>query len=137
MPGFEKNRTSASADDTDKPGLFKRLREGLSRTRHNLSDGLADLVQGSKSIDDGLLEDIETQLLVADVGIEATREIIDGLTELELAIRPDQPAADLERLAPHLTAALGADHTRAVIQRQLDRTQRPGSRKRLRQLLRN
>lgn len=82
MLGFGKNKTSAATDEAAKPGLFKRLREGLSRTRHNLSDGLTDLVRSSKSIDDGLLEEIETRLLVADVGIEATREIIDGLTEL-------------------------------------------------------
>ena len=82
MLGFGKNKTSAATDEATKPGLLKRLREGLSRTRHNLSDGLTELVRSSKSIDDGLLEEIETQLLVADVGIEATREIIDGLTEL-------------------------------------------------------
>lgn len=82
MLGFGKNKTSAATDKAAKPGLLKRLREGLSRTRHNLSDGLTELVRSSQSIDDGLLEDIETQLLVADVGIEATREIIDGLTEL-------------------------------------------------------
>ena len=82
MLGFGKNKTSVTTDEASKPGLFKRLREGLSRTRHNLSDGLTELVRSSQSIDDGLLEEIETQLLVADVGIEATREIIDGLTEL-------------------------------------------------------
>jgi len=82
MLGFGKNKTSADSGDAEKPGLFKRLRDGLSRTRHNLSDGITELVLGSRSIDDGLLEEIETQLVVADVGIEATREIIDGLTEL-------------------------------------------------------
>ena len=81
MLGFGKNKTSTTSDEAERPGLFKRLREGLSRTRHSLSDGLADLVLGSNTIDDGLLEEIETQLLVADVGIEATREIIDNLTE--------------------------------------------------------
>ena len=81
MLGFGKNKTSTTTDEAERPGLFKRLREGLSRTRHSLSDGLADLVLGSKSIDDELLEEIETRLLMADVGIEATREIIDGLTE--------------------------------------------------------
>lgn len=80
MLGFGKK--SAPADD-DKParrGLFGRLRDGLSRTRSSLADGVADLVLGSKQIDDELLEELETQLLVSDVGVEATREIIDGLT---------------------------------------------------------
>ena len=81
MLGFGKNKTSASAEQTEKSGLFKRLRDGLSRTRHGLTDGLTDLVLGSKSIDDNLLEEVETQLLVADIGMDATRDIIDNLTE--------------------------------------------------------
>ena len=81
MLGFGKNKTSASAEQTEKSGLFKRLRDGLSRTRHGLTDGLSDLVLGSKSIDDNLLEEVETQLLVADIGMDATGDIIDNLTE--------------------------------------------------------
>mgnify|MGYP001822211875 CR=1 FL=1 len=81
MLGFGKNKTSDKADKPDKTGLFKRLKDGLSRTRQNLTGGVAELVLGSKSIDDNLLEEIETMLLVADVGVEATREIIDRLTE--------------------------------------------------------
>jgi len=81
MLGFRKNKTSAKSDKPEKAGLFKRLKQGLSRTRESLTGGVADLVLGSKSIDDELLEEIETMLLVADVGVEATREIIDGLTD--------------------------------------------------------
>jgi hypothetical protein len=44
---------------------------------------------------------------------------------------------DLERLAPHLTAALGAAHTRAVLEREINRAKNPGIRKRLRQLLKD
>jgi len=62
------------------PGLFARLKQGLARTRANFSDGLADLVMGRKQIDDELLEDLETLLLTADVGVEATRRIVDDLT---------------------------------------------------------
>jgi len=62
------------------PGLFARLKQGLARTRANFSDGLADLVMGRKQIDDELLEDLETLLLTADVGVAATRRIIDDLT---------------------------------------------------------
>ena len=81
MLGFGKNKTSDKSDKPEKAGLFKRLKDGLSRTRESLTGGVADLVVGSKSIDDELLEEIETMLLVADVGVEATREIIDSLTE--------------------------------------------------------
>jgi fused signal recognition particle receptor len=81
MLGFGKNKTSTKPDKPEQSGLFKRLKDGLSRTRQSLTGGVADLVLGSKSIDDDLIEEIETMLLVADVGVEATREIIDGLTE--------------------------------------------------------
>ncbi len=65
---------------TDQKGLFGRLRDRLSKTRHSLTDGMADLVLGKKTIDDELLEELETRLLTADVGIEATTRIITDLT---------------------------------------------------------
>ncbi|MDH3561106.1 MAG: signal recognition particle-docking protein FtsY [Gammaproteobacteria bacterium] len=79
MLGFRKNKTTGDAEATGKTGLFARLKSGLARTRHSLTDGVATLVLGSKAIDEALLEEIETTLLVADIGVEATREIIDDL----------------------------------------------------------
>ncbi|RLT95095.1 signal recognition particle-docking protein FtsY [Ketobacter sp.] len=61
--------------------FFARVKQGLSRTRAGLSDGLAGLLLGKKAIDDDLLEEIETQLLVADVGMDATSKIIAAITE--------------------------------------------------------
>ena len=63
----------------DESGIFARLKSGLSRTRSRLSDGLAEIVLGEKTIDLDLLEEIETQLLSADIGIDATDQIIDNL----------------------------------------------------------
>lgn len=60
--------------------LFQRMQDGLSRTRGNLSEGLTGLFAGRKTIDDDLLEEVETLLLTADVGMTATTEIIDNLT---------------------------------------------------------
>ena len=64
-----------------KGGWLSRIKQGLSRTSSNFSEGLGNLILGRKTIDEDLLEEIETQLLVADVGIEATSEIIEDLTE--------------------------------------------------------
>lgn len=61
--------------------FFSRIKSGLSRTRGQLSEGLSKLLLGQKQIDEELLEDIETQLLTADVGIAATTEIINHITE--------------------------------------------------------
>ncbi|MTI13412.1 signal recognition particle-docking protein FtsY [Sansalvadorimonas verongulae] len=62
-------------------GFFSRMKSGLSKTRASLVEGVTTLFIGKKEIDDELLEDLETQLLVSDVGIDATRQIIDGLTQ--------------------------------------------------------
>ena len=64
-----------------KKSFFGRIKSGLSRTRNNLGDGLAHLFLGAKQIDDDLFEEIETQLLVADVGIEATTSLLKKLSE--------------------------------------------------------
>lgn len=68
------------AEPAPKPSLFARIKKGLSRTSNHLSSGLANLLLGKKAIDEELLEDIETLLLSADVGIDATTDIIDDLT---------------------------------------------------------
>lgn len=65
----------------EKLGFFARIKRGLSRTSNQLSEGLSSLLMGKKAIDDELLEEIETLLLMADVGVEATSEIIDDLTD--------------------------------------------------------
>lgn len=58
-----------------------RLKQGLSKTGATLSASLGNLVMGKKEIDANLLEDLETRLLVADLGVEATAEVIDELTK--------------------------------------------------------
>lgn len=64
----------------EKSGFFSRLKSGLSKTRSNLTEGLGKILLGEKKIDGKLLAEIENQLLSADVGIEATRQIIENLT---------------------------------------------------------
>ena len=78
MFGFK----SAPKEAPEKPGgLFASLRQRLAKTRANLSSGLADLLLGKKQIDADLLEQLEDQLLMADVGMEATSRITGNLTE--------------------------------------------------------
>lgn len=60
--------------------VFQRIRSGLGKTRANLTSGLSDLFAGGKTVDADLLEEIETTLLMADVGVTATSEIIESLT---------------------------------------------------------
>jgi fused signal recognition particle receptor len=87
-------------------GWLGRIRAGLSKTRAGLADGLGTLFLGGKRLDDALLEDLETRLLVADVGLDATRRILDGLTE-KLG-RKDllTPEVVMNTLAADMTALL-------------------------------
>ncbi|WP_085716361.1 signal recognition particle-docking protein FtsY [Pseudomonas sp. B28(2017)] len=71
---------SARTEET-KAGFFARLKQGLSKTSASIGEGMASLFLGKKVIDDELLEDLETRLLTADVGVEATSVIIQRLTQ--------------------------------------------------------
>ena len=65
----------------EKTGFFSRLRRGLNRTSENLVQGMGTLFLGRKEIDEDLLEELESRLLLADVGVDATRDIIGHLTQ--------------------------------------------------------
>jgi fused signal recognition particle receptor len=71
-------------DDTqEKPqreGFFARLKRSLVRTRENIGSGFFGLFRGKK-IDDELFEELETQLLTADLGVDTTSRIIEGLVQ--------------------------------------------------------
>jgi len=84
--GAGKNRDDPKEDaekssESPKRKRFARLKNRLQRTRRGLVEGLADLFLGKKAIDDEALEELETRLLLADVGVEATGAIIARLTE--------------------------------------------------------
>ncbi|MGI2172883.1 signal recognition particle-docking protein FtsY [Shewanella ulleungensis] len=63
-----------------KEGMFARLKRGLMRTSENIGSGFIGLFSGKK-IDDDLFEELEEQLLIADVGVETTTKLIKSLTE--------------------------------------------------------
>ncbi|MEM9254394.1 MAG: signal recognition particle-docking protein FtsY [Pseudomonadota bacterium] len=69
-----------ASKDEGGPGFFARLKRGLGRTSDNLVEGVGNLFLGRKEIDAELLEELESLLLMADVGVDATLEIIDSLT---------------------------------------------------------
>ncbi|MDH1085659.1 signal recognition particle-docking protein FtsY [Pantoea brenneri] len=63
-----------------KEGFFARLKRSLVKTRQNLGSGFISLFRGKK-IDDDLFDELEEQLLIADVGVDTTRRIITHLTQ--------------------------------------------------------
>jgi fused signal recognition particle receptor len=88
MFGFNK-KTEHSEDSEDKAQeeaqkkskFFARLKRGLDKTRAALTMDLSELLLGKKAIDDELLEEIETLLLTADVGVEATEALMKDLNQ--------------------------------------------------------
>jgi len=72
--------TQVEQERPSKEGFFARLKRSLVKTRQNLGSGFIGLFRGKK-IDDDLFDELEEQLLIADVGVETTRKIITSLTE--------------------------------------------------------
>jgi fused signal recognition particle receptor len=69
------------SDAQNRAGFLDRLKQGLSKTSASIGEGMASLFLGKKAIDEDLLEELETRLLMADVGVEATTAIIQSLTQ--------------------------------------------------------
>jgi len=78
MFGFKKPETSQQ-QTVDRINIFSSLKTGLSKTQAKLFGGVGDLLLGKKKLDTTFLDDLEERLLVADLGIHATTEIIDAL----------------------------------------------------------
>lgn len=76
------DETVAPLDEGEEKGrFFKRMKSGLSKTRKAMSSGIGTLLLGRREIDDELFEELEMQLVMADVGVEATRQVIDNLEQ--------------------------------------------------------
>ncbi|MCT6885805.1 MAG: signal recognition particle-docking protein FtsY [Gilliamella apis] len=63
-----------------KEGFFSRLKKGLFKTKQNIGSGFLSLFKGKK-IDDELFEELEEQLIIADVGFDTTQRLISSLTQ--------------------------------------------------------
>lgn len=107
----ELNTATATEDKQQKkPGLFNRLADKLKKTGDNFGSNLGQILLGKKEIDDELLEDIETQLLIADVGVDTTQKIINQLTSaIERDALTDSDAL-YEQLKSELKNILGEDN---------------------------
>ena len=80
VPKSEVPKSEATQEKPASKGFFSRLRDSLSRTKESIGTGFISLFAGKK-IDDDLYEELETQLLIADVGMTTTTKIINNLTE--------------------------------------------------------
>jgi fused signal recognition particle receptor len=105
----QKKQTAEELNNAEKPaktGFFSRLKIGLSKTRSHFTASLATILLGKKTLDHDLLETIETQLLTADVGIEATQQLINTLTKKLDRKELTDPAIVLQTLQDEMKAIL-------------------------------
>ncbi|MBQ8663427.1 MAG: signal recognition particle-docking protein FtsY [Eubacterium sp.] len=65
----------------EKKGFFKRLVAGLSKTRNNIVSGFESVFSGFSKIDDDFYEELEEILIMGDIGVRATEEILESLKE--------------------------------------------------------
>jgi len=103
QPAPAERPTSRKADGD---GFFARLRRGLGRTSDNLVAGVGNLFLGRKEIDAELLEELESRLLMADLGVEATMQTIERLTQRVSRKELLQPDALGDALREELFAIL-------------------------------
>ncbi len=75
---------SETEENNGKGGFWKRLSSSLGKTRTQLAEGVGNLILGEKEIDQEVLDDLETALLLTDVGLETTQEI---MADLSLRVR--------------------------------------------------
>lgn len=96
---FSRARKDPAPDDDKKAGgFFGRLKAALGRTRGALVGRLSALLAGRRALDEELIEDMETVLLSADVGIEATRRIMEAMRGRARSKRLDDESALAEAL---------------------------------------
>lgn len=111
MFGFgKKERETSSESEAQRKErrrhIVSRLKDGLATTRAVLYTDVGDLMRGRKRVDDELLEELETQLLTADVGVDATSRIIDDISGRVKRRELSDPQALFETLRDQLGAIL-------------------------------
>ena len=120
---------NASAESEARLSLWRRLNASLGKTRQRLSAGVGDLLLGQRAIDDDILEDLESSLLTADVGVAATERVMESLkhrvtrreladtqalhgalaTELSAILEPMAVPFDIGPQRPHVVLVVGVN----------------------------
>ena len=99
-------KSSPKMEESDDLNMFERLRRNLSKTRNHLGLGVKKLLLGKKTIDDALLEDLEEMLLEADLGINATQNLLCQLKEDVAHLDSDDDNVIMQALRKRMQANL-------------------------------
>jgi len=106
MFSFRKNKNTSEKKQSKPISWRQRLKNGLQKTRHQLADNLATLLRGKKTLDEELYEELEAQLLLADVGIETTQRILEQLSQQAKRSELQDETALISHLKNELLALL-------------------------------
>lgn len=117
-PEFAEIDLEPMETEPTKEGLFTRFKKSMSKTRHQLGDGVARLLLGKKEIDHHLFEELETLLIGADLGIETTQAILKQLSSALARNQLADGAAVYEALKNQLCIMLDNQATPLVVDKQ-------------------
>ena len=95
----------------EKKGFFSRLVAGLTKTRDNIVSGIDSIFSGFSSIDDDFYEEIEEILIMGDLGVKATGEIIESLKSKVKEQRIKEPAACKQLLIDSIKEQMQVEET--------------------------
>lgn len=95
----------------EKKGFFRRLVKGLTKTRDNIVSGIDSIFSGFSSIDEEFYEEIEEILIMGDLGVHATTEIIENLKEKVKQEHIKEPAACKELLISSIKEQMNVGET--------------------------
>ena len=96
--------TQTTDGETERGSLWRRLNRSLAKTRQHIASGIGDLLHTARAIDQAVLEELETGLLLADVGVPATTRVMDAIKERVSR----RELADAQALRAALAAELDA-----------------------------
>jgi fused signal recognition particle receptor len=85
LPEGPEDDSSAQPEASASGGYFQRLKDQLSKTRKNFSDGLERIFAGKKRIDDDLLEELEELLITSDIGVQTTLALMEKVSSAKIS----------------------------------------------------
>ncbi len=77
----KKDQEAQAGEEDQKSGFFSRMRQAVTRTRETFSSRINEIVALTREVDESALEELETALIMSDIGVQTTTEILDSLRE--------------------------------------------------------
>lgn len=111
----DNNQQGEIQGEEKKKGLFGNLFAGLKKTRDKISDGLNSVFSGFKKLDEDFLEELEEILIMADVGVETTENLIDAMKEKAKSMKISSADECKELLSEVMIESLSDDETQQII----------------------